>query len=84
MGDFLRYVDKLRERFPVHIEIYYSKIMDWVIRIYRKGYADYYPGSARAGDDALLAYASSCDLEYCIAKAQVQLMDWLDEYEGGH
>lgn len=84
MGELLRYVDGLRERFPIHVEVYYSKITDWVIQIYKKGCAEDYPGTDRAGDDAIMAYASSRDMEYCAAKAHVQLKDWLDNYAGGY
>lgn len=84
MEDLLRFVDDLRKCFPIHVEIYYSKITDWVIRIYKMGCADDYPGTNRDGDDAVMAYASSSDMEYCAAKAQVQLKDWLDHFEGGY
>lgn len=36
MSDFLRFFDKKAESYPMHLEIYYSKIMDWCINIYKR------------------------------------------------
>lgn len=84
MEDFLRFVDELSGRFPVHAEIYYSKITDWVIRITRKGCAGDYPQSARDGDDAVLVWVDSNDMELCFARAHVALKEWLLEHDGGY
>nr|DAG40586.1 MAG TPA: hypothetical protein [Caudoviricetes sp.]DAH42011.1 MAG TPA: hypothetical protein [Caudoviricetes sp.] len=35
MDDFLRFFDKVRSRIPMHIEIGYSSVVDWMIVIYR-------------------------------------------------
>ena len=37
MSDFLKFVDELRQREPIHVEIYYSEVLDWIIRIIKKG-----------------------------------------------
>lgn len=34
MDDFLRFFDKVRSRIPMHIEIGYSSVVDWMIVIY--------------------------------------------------
>lgn len=36
MDDFLRFFNEKKDYFPMHMEIYYSKIMDWCIDIYKK------------------------------------------------
>lgn len=84
MNDFLLFVNELSKCFPVHVEIYYSKTMDWIISVYKKGCADDYPNSKRSGDDAIICSVQSSDMEYCFAKAHVELKDWLLENNGGY
>ena len=84
MYDFLKFVDDLCDRFPIHVEIYYSKTLDWWIRIYKKGCASDYPTSDHIGDDALLVQVQDCDMELAFAKAHVQLKGWLSEFRGGY
>lgn len=83
MSDFLRFVDELHRRFPIHMQIYLSKIMDWCITITKKGCADDYPKSRRDGNDAVLCQVQDSSMEICFAKAYVALTDWLDENNGG-
>jgi hypothetical protein len=84
MSDFLRFVNDLSKRFPIHVEIYYSKIMDWCIRIARLGCASDYPDSPHDGDDAVLCNVQDLDMELAFAKAHVELKEWLSEYDGGY
>ncbi len=35
MDDFLRFFEDIRTRVPMHIEIGYSSVVDWMIVIYR-------------------------------------------------
>jgi len=84
MEDFLKFVDSLRRRFPIHLEIYYSKVMDWCITITKKGCAEDYPESKHEGNDAVLVNEQDVDMELCFAKAHVALKEWLREYDGGY
>ena len=84
MSDFLRFVDDLRRRFPVHVEIYYSKIMDWRIRITKVGCASDYPESPHDGDDVILCDVQDLDMELAFAKAHVALKQWLSDFDGGY
>ena len=84
MSDFLRFVDDLRRRFPVHVEIYYSKIMDWCIRITKVGCASDYPKSPHDGDDVILCDVQDLDMELAFAKAHVALKQWLSDFDGGY
>ena len=84
MSDFLRFVDDLRRRFPVHVEIYYSKIMDWCIRITKVGCASDYPESPHDGDDVILCDVQDLDMELAFAKAHVALKQWLSDFDGGY
>ena len=36
MNDFLKFFNEKKNDFPMHLEIYYSKIMDWCISITKK------------------------------------------------
>lgn len=84
MTDFLLFVDDLKDRFPVHVEIYYSKTVDWYICVYRKGLAKDYPDCEHDGDDAILVCVHDIDMQLCFAKAHVALKEWLIEYAGGY
>ena len=85
MTEFLQFIDDLRHRMAIHVEITYSKTCDWVIYVYRKGCADEYPNGAPAqGDDAVMCYVEDCDMELCFAKAHVKLKEWMFEYNGGY
>lgn len=84
MSDFLKFVDELRQREPIHVEIYYSKVMDWTIRITKKGCASSFPKSPHDGEDVILVSEASCDMEYAFAKAHVALKEWLLENNGGY
>lgn len=84
MSDFLRFIDDLRRRLPIHVEIYYSKTMDWCIKIWRKGLAEEYPNSDREGSDAIVCSVGSSDIELCFAMAHVAVKEWLLNNDGGY
>lgn len=84
MSEFLQFLDDLIQHFPLHVEIYYSKIMDWCIRITKVGCASDYPGSPRDGDDAVLCNVQDCDMKLAFAKAQVEVKAWLSKFNGGY
>ena len=84
MIEFLKFVDDLKDRFPVHVEIYYSKIMDWRISITKVNCADDYPGCIREGNDAVLVDVFDIDMELAFARAHVELKDWLCKFNGGY
>jgi len=84
MADFLTFMDKLVENFPLHISVGYSKTCDWTIRVVKQGCADDYPNSKRDGKDAVLCNIQDCDMQLAFAKAQVAVKDWLLENCGGY
>ena len=84
MTEFLKFFDELVKSFPLHLDISYNQTCDWVIYIYKKGFAWEYPGSRRDGNDAVLVYAQNHDMELCFAMAQIQLKEWLSEHRGGY
>lgn len=77
MQEFLKFFDKKSRNYPMHVEIYYSKIMDWCIHVYKKG-------CGCSGEDLEVVNVQSCDMELCFAEAQVELKKWLSEHEGGY
>lgn len=77
MQEFLRFFDDKVSSYPMHLEIYYSKICYWCISIYRKGCGE-------SGSDLCLVNVQDCDMELCFAMAQVELKEWLSEHEGGY
>ncbi|MBR4719763.1 MAG: hypothetical protein IKP31_05920 [Lachnospiraceae bacterium] len=84
MDDFLRFFNEKRYHFPMHMEIYYSKIMDWCIDIYKKGCAADYPDAEHDGDDVVIVKVQDLDMELCFARAHVALKEWLMKYEKGY
>ena len=85
MSAFLKFIDNLCHRFPVHVEITYNKTCDWCIYVYKRGCAEDYPGSWNEGHgNAILCYEQDCDMELCFAKAHVAVKKWLCEHEGGY
>ena len=84
MDDFLRFFDEKAQDYPMHLDIHYSKITDWVISVYKKGCATEYPDSHHIGEDAIIVSEQDCDVELAFARAQVALKDWLSEFEGGY
>lgn len=77
MNEFLIFFNSKSSKYPMHLEIYYSKIMDWCIHVYKKGCGD-------NGDDLNIIRVQDCDMELCFAKAQVELKEWLLKNEGGY
>ena len=84
MNDFLKFLDKKLQDFPMHIEITYNKTCGWCIWIYKKGCASDYPGSKSRGEDAIIVQEQDGDMELCFAKAHVALKEWLLDNECGY
>lgn len=85
MDDFLKFFDEKVHNFPMHLEIYYSKIMDWCITITKVGCAGDYPEADHVNiADVLIVQEQDGDMELCFAKAHVALKNWLSEFEGGY
>ena len=68
---------KLAQRHTMHFELYYSKIMDWCLHIYKKGCGE-------NGGDLEICKEQSCDLSYVLAKGEVAIKEWLLENNGGY
>jgi len=73
MSDFLKFIDETVKNYPVHMEIYYSKTMDWCITIWKN-----------MGEKVEIVNVQSNDMELVFAKAHVELKEWLLENEGGY
>ena len=84
MDDFLRFIDELAARFPVHVSIQYGKITDWTIMVTKNGCADMYPNCVCIGDDVVICSEQSADIELAFAQAHVAVKRWLLEYNGGY
>jgi len=84
MNEFLKFFDEKAHQFPMHLSITYNKICDWEIYVSKRGCASDYPKSEKYGEDAVIVFVQDGDLELCFAKAQVQLKEWLCEFEGGY
>ena len=68
---------ELAQRYTMHLELYYSKTMDWRLHIYKKGCGE-------NGEDLEICNEQSCDLSYVLAKGEVAIKEWLFENNGGY
>lgn len=68
---------KLVQDNTMHFELYYSKTMDWCLKIWKKGCGE-------NGDDIVICNAQDCDLSYVLAKGEVAVKEWLLENNGGY
>lgn len=84
MNEFLKFFDEKARDFPMHMEIYYSKIMDWSIKVWKEGCKSDYPDAMFSGDDVIILHVQDHDLELCFAEAQVRLKNWLRMHTGGY
>lgn len=84
MSDFLLFIDDLAKRFPIHVNITYSKTCDWTIEVYKRGMADCFPKSPRRGEDAMLCNVQEHDMELAFAKAHCEVKEWMMENNGGY
>lgn len=75
MHDFLKFFDEKVKTYPMHLEIYYSRRLDWVIHVYRV---------PETITEATVIAVSDPDMELCFAKAHVALKEWLLKVEGGY
>ena len=60
-----------------HFELYYSKIVDFCMKLYLKGYNS-------DGSDLVIFEEQNWDLDYLISKCKVAYKDWLMENNGGY
>ena len=77
MSDLLKFFDKKRRTYGMRMELGYSKTCDWLLRIWRKGVAD-------DGGDVTICTIQHPDLEYVLARGQVELKEFLMDTEGGY
>lgn len=61
----------------VHFELYYSKTVDWVLKIWKKG-------CAADGSDIEICNIQDTDVNYVLAKGEVLFKEWLTENNGGY
>ena len=80
MTEFLQYFDDIVGDFPMHLEIYYSKTMDWCVNVWKKACAELYPGCEHKGGDAILVRVQDATAEEAGAQALRSLKAWLARY----
>lgn len=77
MNEFIEFFTSIVDDFPMHLEIYYSKRMDWCVEVWKKGCADEYPNSPRMDGDAVLVKVQDATAEEAGAMALKRLKEWL-------
>jgi hypothetical protein len=70
MREFIAFFDMIKDVYPMHMELTYSKTLDWRIHIWRKGTGD-------GGEDEEVLAVQDCDVGYVIAKAHSKLKEWV-------
>lgn len=84
MNYFMKFLDEKAKSFLLHVEITYNKTCDWSIYVCKKGCAADYPECDKNGNDAVVCMVQDSDMELAFAKAQVEVKEWLCNYEGGY
>lgn len=74
---FLDFFDNVSLYYPMHLEIYYSKTMDWCLKIYKKQCGE-------NGKDLVIFDEQSCDKDLLFARAEVSLKEYLLEHNDGY
>jgi len=77
MNDFLKFFDEARGLEHLHLNISYSKTLDYIVQVWKMG-------CARDGGNIVICDVQDCDLSYCLAKAEVLLKEWLIRARGGY
>lgn len=80
IAEFYNFFDKVQSYSSMHLNVYYSHIMDWSIYIYKKGCADDYPDEQRKGSDSVVANVQSGDNAEVCVMAHGALLRWMKKY----
>jgi len=75
MTDLFETYDQHAAGLGLRMEIYHSSIVDWRITIEKRK-------TLTEGD--LIVDVQHCDYKYALAKAEVELKEWLSENNGGY
>lgn len=67
----------LVESHTMHLDLSYSKNIDWWLRVYKKG-------CGKNGRDIMICEIQDCDLSYVLDKGSVMVKEWLVEHKGGY
>lgn len=67
---FFQFFDHVRTITALHLDIYYSKNMDYVVKIWKQG-------CAKDGGDLIICKVQHSDIDYCLTKAKLMLMDYM-------
>lgn len=77
MNEFMATFNRIVESFPLTLDIHYSKTMDWVIKVRKRGCANDYPKSMSDGEDALLFYLQHTEIDRLFSTATKLLVRWM-------
>lgn len=72
MNDFIQLFNSELERRQMHLEIYYSKVMDWCIKVYLKNY----------GTEEIITDVQHPIAEEAFSIAYQDLFNWINEKGG--
>lgn len=75
MTGLLEVYDRHALRLGLKMEIYHSSIIDWHVTIEKRN---------SLTESYVIVDVQHCDYKYVLAKAEVQLKEWLTEHNGGY
>jgi hypothetical protein len=76
LNDLFEVYNRHAARLGLTMEIYHSSIVDWIIKIEQK--------ETRFRKGSIIVNIQHSDYQYALAKAQVELKEWLLENDGGY
>lgn len=68
---------QLVQSHTMHFDLYYSKTMDWYLRVWKKGCGE-------NGEDLVIIDEQNTDLSFLLATGEYELKNWLLENNGGY
>lgn len=73
----MKELERLLKLRKCHFELYYSRIMDFCMKLYLKEYNS-------DNTDLVIFEGQDCDLDYLVSKCKVAYKDWLREHNNGY
>ena len=78
---FFALFDRIVGGYPLHMECYYSRTMDWIVKVWKTGCAADYPDAEKEGNDVVLVHVWTCVMDEAFELAHRLLAEWLQRFE---
>lgn len=73
MAEFLEFMDALPTSYHIHMAIYYSMVLDWIIHVWQE----------KQNVDRDVCYIQTGDMHLAFAKALVEVKEYISQHADG-